>query len=75
KKKKGEALLLYGTQRAFIKIELDKEEIRLWNNDLYEKTYNESASIEPNYVEQLGLSDIDLAELEEELRQYEMIYE
>ncbi|CAA3808835.1 Putative ATPase TraE [Staphylococcus aureus] len=75
KKKKGEALLLYGTQRAFIRIDLDREETRLWNKELYETIYEEPADVEPNYVEQLGLTDIDLAELEEELRQAEMIYE
>ncbi|MFZ8452801.1 hypothetical protein ACO1MT_14615, partial [Staphylococcus aureus] len=64
-----------GTQRAFIRIDLDREETRLWNKDLYETIYEESADVEPNYVEQLGLTDIDLAELEEELRQAEMIYE
>lgn len=75
KKKKGEALLLYGTQRAFIRIELDQEETRIWNKELYEKTYGVSADIEPDYVEQLGLTDMDLAELEEELKQNKLIYE
>ncbi|MDK9847679.1 DUF87 domain-containing protein [Staphylococcus equorum] len=75
KKKKGEALLLYGTQRAFIKIDLDQEEARVWNKDLYEKEYKKPAEIEPDYVEQLGLTDMDLAELEEELKQNKLMYE
>jgi len=74
KKKKGEALVIYGTQRAFIKIDLDQEEIRLWDKDLYEKTYNLPADLEINYVEKLGLDDLDIAELEEKIRQYDLMY-
>lgn len=75
KKKKGEALVIYGTQRAFIKIDLDKEELRLWNKSMYEKTYKVSADIEPDYIAELGLDDLDKEELEEKIRQYKLTYE
>lgn len=69
KKKKGEVLVLYGTQRVFVRVELDQEELRLWDKDRYLSEYGLDSSIEPNYVEQLGLSELDFAELEEEIRQ------
>jgi len=69
KKKKGEVLVLYGTQRAFIRVELDQEELRLWDRERYEEVYGLNADEQPNYVEQLGLSELDYAELEEEIRQ------
>lgn len=74
KKKRGEALVIYGTQRAFIKIDLDQEEIRLWDKKLYEKLFNLPAEEEVNYVEKLGLDDLDVAELEEKIRQYDLMY-
>lgn len=67
KKRKGEVLTIYGTQRAFLKVQLSEEELRLWDPEQYEKLYNKPSNEQPNYVEQLGIGDLEREELLEEI--------
>ena len=73
KKRKGEVLTIYGTQRAFLKVELSQEEMRLWDPEQYERLYSKSAEEEQNYIELLGISEMEREELLEEIATSELI--
>lgn len=73
KKRKGEVLTIYGTQRAFLKVELSQEEMRLWDPEQYEQLYSNSAEEEQNYIELLGISEMEREELLEEIATSELI--
>ena len=62
-KKQGEALLIYGTKRVFMKIELAKEELRLCNPKRYTEKYEEDATIQPDYEKDLYISPLEIEEL------------
>ncbi|MEH7415622.1 hypothetical protein V7266_10110 [Neobacillus drentensis] len=38
-KRQGQALITYGSQRAFIRVDLTQEELRLWNKKWYFEKY------------------------------------
>ena len=73
KKRKGEVLTIYGTQRAFLKVELSQEEMRLWDPEQYEQLYSKSAEEEQNYIELLGISEMEREELLEEIATSKLI--
>lgn len=73
KKRKGEVLTIYGTQRAFLKVELSEEELRLWDPEQYQSLYSKSAEEQPNYIELLGISELEREELLEEISTSKMI--
>ncbi|MDR4949409.1 hypothetical protein [Neobacillus cucumis] len=47
-KRQGEVFITYGSQRAFIRVELTQEELRLWNKKWYFEKYGLNLS---NYEE------------------------
>ena len=73
KKRKGEVLTIYGSQRAFLKVQLSQEEMRLWDTEQYEKVYSKSANEQPQYVEMVGISEIERDELLEEISTNKLI--
>lgn len=54
--KQGEALFVYGSNRAFMKVQLTQEELRLWNPKRYEEEYGVSADIVPDYEEMIKMT-------------------
>lgn len=73
KKRKGEVLTIYGTQRAFLKVELSEEELRLWDPEQYELLYSKSAHEQPNYIDLLSISELEREELLEEIATSKLI--
>ena len=62
-KRQGEALIIYGTKRVFMKIELTKEELRLCNPKRYAEKYEEDATIQPDYEKELYISPLEIEEI------------
>ncbi len=60
--KQGEALFIYGSNRAFMKVELTQEELRLWNPKRYEKEYEQSAEVAPDYEERIRMTPTEIEE-------------
>lgn len=59
RRKQGEALIIHGTQRAFMRIELTEEELRLKDPARYEELYEVSAAIIPNYEERIRMTELE----------------
>ncbi|UJF16794.1 DUF87 domain-containing protein (plasmid) [Jeotgalibaca sp. MA1X17-3] len=64
KKKQGEALIINGSKRAFMKVSLSQEELRLIDPKQYYERYAESI---PNYEERIKMTAIE----EEEARSFQ----
>lgn len=62
-KRQGEALIIYGTKRVFMKIELTKEELRLCNPKRYIEKYQEDANIQPDYEKEFYISPLEIEEI------------
>ncbi|MEK4701935.1 DUF87 domain-containing protein [Solibacillus sp. FSL R7-0668] len=62
RRKQGEALIIHGTQRAFMRIELTEEELRLKDPARYEELYEVSAAITPNYEERIRMTELERQE-------------
>lgn len=62
-KRQGEALIIYGTKRVFMKIELTKEELRLCNPKRYTEKYKADANIQPDYEKDLYISPLEIEEI------------
>ena len=62
RRKQGEALIIHGSQRAFMKVELTEEELRLKDPERYEELYRESAMEVPNYEERIQMTPSELVE-------------
>lgn len=60
--KQGEALFVYGSNRAFMKVQLTPEELRLWNPKRYEDEYGESAQVVPNYEDRIRMTPQEIEE-------------
>lgn len=60
--RQGEALFIYGSNRAFMKVQLTPEELRLWNPERYEKEYGVSADIVPDYEERIKMTQHEIEE-------------
>ncbi|MGG0888919.1 VirB4 family type IV secretion system protein [Cytobacillus horneckiae] len=66
-KKQGEALIIYGAQRALLKVELTEEELRLLNHEKYEEKTGRSATEIPDWSERVILSQNEISQLTNEL--------
>ena len=66
-KRQGEALLLYGTKRVFMKIQLSKEELRLENKGKYKKKYEKDPQEQPDYENELYISPMEMEEIKNSL--------
>lgn len=62
RRKQGEALIIHGTQRAFMRVELTEEELRLKDPARYEELYEVSAAIIPNYEERIRMTELERQE-------------
>lgn len=62
KKKQGEALIIHGSQRAFMKITLTPEELYLIDREQYEETYSTGEPI--NYEELISMTPQEIEEAE-----------
>ncbi|HBP66428.1 MAG TPA: conjugal transfer protein [Desulfosporosinus sp.] len=62
-KRQGEALIIYGSKRVFMKIELTKEELRLCNPKRYAEKYEEDPTIQPDYEKELYISPLEIEEI------------
>ena len=62
-KRQGEALIIYGTKRVFMKIELTKEELRLCNPKRYIEKYQQDANIQPDYEKEFYISPLEIEEI------------
>ncbi|KYD11470.1 hypothetical protein B4102_2198 [Heyndrickxia sporothermodurans] len=70
-KKQGEALILYGAQRALLKVVLTDEELRLLNPKKYEEKFGRSANELPDWSEKVFLSQNEISQLTNELNRVE----
>ncbi|WP_079524946.1 MULTISPECIES: VirB4 family type IV secretion system protein [Halobacillus] len=64
-KRQGEALFIHGSNRAFMKVQLTQEELRLWDQARYEKEYDLPAVDEPDYTENIRISNAEIEESKE----------
>ncbi|KRM07537.1 trsE protein [Liquorilactobacillus ghanensis DSM 18630] len=64
RKRQGDALMIYGSQRAFMKVELTEEELRLIDPEAYMKKYNREKAEQPNYSERIKLVPSEIEQLE-----------
>jgi len=59
RKKQGETLIINGSKRAFMKVELTEEELRLIDYEQYQEKYSNA---EPNYEERIEMTEPEKAE-------------
>lgn len=62
-KVQGEALLMYGTKRAFMKVNLTKEKLRLLNPSEYQRIYQEDPHTQPDYRKEFYISPLEKEEI------------
>jgi type IV secretory pathway VirB4 component len=62
-KRQGEALITYGSQRAFIRVELTQEELRLWNKKRYFEKYGLNPDEIPDYEARNEMTPIEKEEV------------
>ncbi|WP_382549344.1 hypothetical protein [Streptomyces sp. NPDC057131] len=70
-KKQGEALIIYGSQRALLKVVLTEEELRLLNPAKYEEKTGRSAKEIPDWSDKVLLSPNEISQLTNELNRVE----
>ncbi|MCM3603121.1 conjugal transfer protein [Robertmurraya korlensis] len=70
-KKQGEALILYGAQRALLKVVLTEEELRLLNPKKYEEKTGRSAKELPDWSDKVLLSQNEINQITHELNKVE----
>lgn len=70
-RKQGEALVLYGRKRAFMKVDLTEEELRILNPDAYELKTGKNANDLPDWSERVLLSQNEITQLSNEFSKVE----
>ena len=70
RRKQGEALIIHGTQRAFMRVELTEEELRLKDPKQYEALYEAPHDVMPNYEERIRMTELERQEALQ-LRKYQ----
>ncbi|MBZ2142907.1 DUF87 domain-containing protein [Streptococcus gordonii] len=65
RKRQGEALIIYGSQRAFLKVDLSEEELRLIDPEKYQEKYKRVDDSQPDYIKRLLLTDKEIDEIKE----------
>ncbi|VDG25050.1 protein TrsE (plasmid) [Lactobacillus casei str. Zhang] [Lactiplantibacillus mudanjiangensis] len=68
RRRQGDALMIYGSQRAFMNVELTEEELRLIDPEAYQERYNRETPEQPDYQKRVVLtpSEIELLTTTEE---------
>lgn len=62
RRKQGEALIIHGTRRAFMRVELTEEELRLKDPEQYEALYEAPHDVMPNYEERIRMTELERQE-------------
>jgi len=70
-KRQGEALIIYGSQRALLKVVLTDEELRLLNPEKYEEKTGLSAKELPDWSEKVLLAQNEVSQITNELNKVE----
>ncbi|GAF66449.1 hypothetical protein BTS2_3350 [Bacillus sp. TS-2] len=70
-RKQGQALIIYGAQRALLEVKLTLEELRLLNPEKYEEITGEKASLQPDWVSKVLLSQNEINQLNTEIQKAE----
>lgn len=65
KKRQGEAIIMYGSQRAFMNVILTEEELRMIDPEKYMETYHQTSDEQPDYEKRIKLSDREIEEIEQ----------
>lgn len=62
RRRQGDALMIYGSQRAFMSVELTEEELRLIDPEAYQERYNRETPEQPDYQKRVVLtpSEVEL---------------
>ncbi len=63
-KTQGKAIFIHGNKRVFLENKLPQEELRLLNQEEYEKIYKVSSKEEPDYKNKIFISLSDKAQIE-----------
>ncbi|MEE1130240.1 MAG: DUF87 domain-containing protein [Caryophanon sp.] len=63
RKKQGEALIIHGIQRAFMRVTLSEEELRLIDPIKYEREYGHAAHMPTNYSANISFSQAELNDI------------
>lgn len=61
----GEALITYGSQRAFLKVVLTEEELRILNPEKYKHTIGLDPKTQPDWADKVFLTQNELFEIED----------
>ncbi|RND41253.1 conjugal transfer ATP-binding protein TraC [Lacticaseibacillus paracasei] len=63
RRRQGEALMIYGSQRAFMKVELTEEELRLIDPEAYQAKYERRDGGQPAYHQRVNLTPSEIEAL------------
>lgn len=63
RRKQGEALIIHGSQRAFMKVTLTEEELRLVDPEQYAERYQNDPSVCPDYEARIRMTPSELMEV------------
>ena len=63
RRRQGEALMIYGSQRAFMRVELTEEELRLIDPEAYQEKYNRETAGQPDYQKRVVLTPSEIDDL------------
>lgn len=63
RRRQGEALMIYGSQRAFMRVELTEEELRLIDPEAYQEKYHRETAGQPDYQKRVVLTPSEIDDL------------
>jgi len=63
RRRQGDALMIYGSQRAFMNVELTEEELRLIDPEAYQQKYDRETADQPDYSKRVVLTPTEVEEL------------
>lgn len=60
RRRQGDALIIYGSQRAFMNVELTEEELRLVDPEAYKEKYDRETAEQPSYQKRVVLTPTEI---------------
>lgn len=60
RRRQGNALIIYGSQRAFMNVELTEEELRLIDPEAYKEKYDRETAEQPSYQKRVVLTPTEI---------------
>ncbi len=60
RRRQGDALIIYGSQRAFMNVELTEEELRLIDSEAYKEKYDRETAEQPSYQKRVVLTPTEI---------------